>query len=285
MQTSILRPGLLVSLRTSIKGNVRYATTELEADHFTAEGERKARWETERTVRDPDEHERAVKARSLARSAVQTVCSHSDFGLLCLVDNRAKLDAAIAKAESIAREFNLTADVSRLNVNVIVGEVSPNDARAIRAINQELRDLIDAMAQGLGELDVEKVRNAANKATSVGKMLEPNAQESVQRALEIARKAAREIKKAGDGAAVEIDRVAIQRLVEARTSFLDIDEVVVDASEGTFGRSVELDEPLATQEEYQDLLGSYGVEPFSSRDDDEPEEQAAPVTPGRNVQL
>ena len=85
MQTSILRPGLLVSLRTSIKGNVRYFTTELEKEHITEEGEERARWETERTVRDPEEQKRALKARSLARSAVQTVCSHSDFGLLCLV--------------------------------------------------------------------------------------------------------------------------------------------------------------------------------------------------------
>jgi hypothetical protein len=223
MQTSILRPGLLVSLRTSIKGNVRYFTTELEGDHLTEEGERKARWETERTIRDPEEHERARKARSLARSAVQTVCSHSDFGLLCLVENRDKLDAAIAKAEWIAREFNLTSDLTRLNVNVLIGEVSPDDVRAIKAINQEMRDLMDTMANGLASLDVEAVRNAANKARSVGKMLEPNAQEAVQKAIAVARTAAKEIVKAGETGAIAIDEVAIQRLVEARTAFLDVD--------------------------------------------------------------
>lgn len=229
MQTSILRPGLLVSLRTSIKGNVRYFTTSLEAEHITEAGEERARWETERTVRDPEEQKRALKARSLARSAVQTVCSHSDFGLLCLVENRAKLDVAIAKAEGIAREFNLTAEVSRLNVNVIIGEVSPDDARAIKAINQEMRDLMDAMAKGLSEPwaegAVEMVRNAANKAKSVGKMLEPNAKANVERALTIARTAARQIVKAGEQGAIEIDQVAIQRLTEARTAFLDLDEV------------------------------------------------------------
>lgn len=225
MQTSILRPGLLVSLRTSIKGNVRYFTTELEKEHITEAGEERARWETERTVRDPEEQKRALKARSLARSAVQTVCSHSDFGLLCLQENRAKLDAAITKAEDIAREFNLTAEVSRLNVNVIIGEVAADDARAIRSINQEMRDLMDTMAQGLANLDVETVRNAANKAKSVGKMLEPNAKANVERALTIARQAAREIVKAGETGAAEIDQVAIQRLTEARTAFLDLDEV------------------------------------------------------------
>ena len=67
------------------------------------------------------------------------------------------------------------------------------------------------------------MRNAANKAESVGKMLEPNAKTNVERALTIARTAAREIVKAGETGAAEIDQVAIQRLVEARTAFLDLD--------------------------------------------------------------
>jgi hypothetical protein len=146
-----------------------------------------------------------------------------DFGLLCLVENRGKLDAAIAKAEGIAREFNADAEVSRLRVNVIIGEVSPDDARAIRAINQEMRDLMDAMASGIATLDVQKVRDAAGKAKSVGKMLEPNAKANVERALTIARKTARDIVKAGETGAIEIDQVAIQRLTEARTAFLDLD--------------------------------------------------------------
>jgi len=247
MQTSILRPGLLVSLRTSIKGNVRYFTTELEAEHITEAGEERARWETERTVRDPEEQKRALKARSLARSAVQTVCSHSDFGLLCLVENRGKLDAAIAKAEGIAREFNADAEVSQLRVNVIIGEVSPDDARAIKAINQEMRDLMDTMASGLATLDVEAVRNAANKAKSVGKMLEPNAKASVERALTIARTAARQIVKAGETGAIEIDQVAIQRLTEARTAFLDLDlEVETQAPEAATPVAVDF-EPEAPE--------------------------------------
>lgn len=262
MQTSILRPGLLVSLRTAIKGNVRYATTELEAEHLTDAGEKRARWETEKTVRDPEEHERATKARSLARSAVQTVCSHSDFGLLCLVDNRAKLDAAIEKAEAIAREFNLTADVTRLNVNVIIGEISSDDVRAIRAINQEMRDLMDTMAQGLASLDVEAVRNAANKARSVGKMLEPNAQDRVKGALAIARKAASEIVKAGETGAIAIDEVAIRRLIEARTAFLDVDlegDVQAPAAAAAVAVDVEpdLDDGLTDEERKQGFAPAY----------------------------
>ena len=83
LNTSTLRPGLMVSLKTSIQGNVNYRTLTLEGDHITETGERKARWETERTVTDPVEHEAAIRARSLARSKIQCVCANSAFGLLC----------------------------------------------------------------------------------------------------------------------------------------------------------------------------------------------------------
>ena len=81
-----LRPGLLVRLSTSIKGNVRYSVTELEGDHLTDAGERKARWETERTVRDPDEHQRATKARSKARSVIAGVCARGSSVCLMSLD-------------------------------------------------------------------------------------------------------------------------------------------------------------------------------------------------------
>src|SRR5690348_7110755 len=49
MKLTTLRPGLLVSLKTSIVGNTEYRRVQLEADHVTEEGTRRARWETERT--------------------------------------------------------------------------------------------------------------------------------------------------------------------------------------------------------------------------------------------
>ena len=223
MEISTLRPGFLVSLQTSVRGNCKYATTELEAEHITDAGEKRARWETEKTVSDPEEHTRALKARSLARSAIQTVCAKSRFGLLCPENKVDKLNAAIAKARSIADTFNANATLTGVEFNVLVGRISADDVEAVKAINAEIRGLMDTMASGLANLDVTKVRNAANKARSVGAMLEPNAQARVQKALVVARAAACEIVKAGETGAVEIDQVSIQRLVEARTSFLDLD--------------------------------------------------------------
>lgn len=223
MKASTLRPGFLVVVRTSIRGNTSYVTTDLGTT-VTADGAEEARWETNRLVRDKAEQERAVKARALARSAIQTVCAHSDFGLLCPQDKGDRLDGAIAKAQGIVDEFNDTSELTRISFNVMCGTVAPDDARAIRAINSEMRELIEDMQRGINSLDVDAVRKAANKATSVGKMLETGAQETVKKAITLARAAATEIRKAGDVAAVEIDQATMQRLTEARLAFLDLEE-------------------------------------------------------------
>src|SRR5580765_135900 len=86
INTSTLRPGLLVGLSTSISGNVRYRTQTLEEEHLTEDGAEAARWETERTITDPAEYEAAKKARSKARNSIVRVCAASAFGLLCPED-------------------------------------------------------------------------------------------------------------------------------------------------------------------------------------------------------
>lgn len=63
-KASTLRPGLLVSLKTSCTGNVSYTRADIEAGHMTEEGKKRAKWETERTIEDPIEHEAAIKVQS-----------------------------------------------------------------------------------------------------------------------------------------------------------------------------------------------------------------------------
>ena len=83
MEVSTLRNGLLVSLKTSVTGNVSYIKRDIETDHVTEDGHLAAKWETERTIVDPGEHEAAIKVRSKARALVTGVCVASAFGLLC----------------------------------------------------------------------------------------------------------------------------------------------------------------------------------------------------------
>lgn len=222
---STIRPGLLVSLRTNLSGNVSYRAQEIEADHVDPEtGARRARWETERVIEDPAEHERAVKARGKARSLITTVCAQSAFGLLCPAADEDKLHAAIRDARTVTEEFNSTASLTNISVNVIVGRIAADDVEAVRAINSEIRELLAQMERGLRNVDATVIREAANKARALSTMLSPDAVKRAQVAIEAARIAARQIVKAGETAAIEVDAAAIETVRTSRLAFLDLED-------------------------------------------------------------
>lgn len=237
-----LRPGYLVGLKTSIKGNVSYVKTEIEAERIVEDGSAKASWETNRTTENPKEHEAAVKVRSKARSLLTAVCAATAFGLLCPENRADELEKAIDGARKLCEDFNETAEITRIDFNAIKGRVSPTDAEAIQAINGEIRELITDMEEGIKNLDVSVVREAATKAKQLGAMLNDGAKATVQGAIDAARKTATKIVKAGETAAAEIDQQALETLRHARTAFLDLDPVVGEvAAPEVVGRAVDLE--------------------------------------------
>lgn len=245
LNAQTLRPGFLVSLNTSVRGNVAYQRRDIEAPHVIDEtGELRARWETERTVVDPAEHDEAIKVRGKCRSLITAVCSASTFGLLCPDTAEADLQAAIAESQALAASFNIRAKLTRIGVYVIAGRVAADDVQAVRAINSEVRDLLAEMETGLQGLDVDRVRQAANKAKQLGQMLSPEAAARIQIAIDAARSVARRMVKAGETAAQEIDRRTLSTLAEARTAFLDLDDAGEIATPVAEGRAIDL-EPQA----------------------------------------
>ena len=67
-----LRPGFLISLKTSVRGNVQY-TKVGGAETLTAgRGKAVAEWETTRVIADPDEFKKAGEARSKANSIIRS---------------------------------------------------------------------------------------------------------------------------------------------------------------------------------------------------------------------
>ena len=223
LRHSTLRPGLLISLKTSISGGVNYQKEVIEGEHVTDDGSQKARWETTRTIVDPKEHERATKARGKAGSIIRSVCAQSAFGLICPESDADKLEKAIADARKVADDFNETAAVSRVTVYVLTGRIAADDVEAVKAINSEVKELMDLMQQGIETLDVKKVRDAASRAKEVSNVLSPDAQARVQIAIDASREVARAIVKAGEAAEVEIDQAAVRRIREQRSAFLDLD--------------------------------------------------------------
>lgn len=253
MNLKTLRPGLLVSLKTGINGNISWMRTPLEQDHLTAEGTKRARWETKREITDPEEFENGCAVRSKCRGMIYKVCAPSTFGLLCPEDKRDELDEAVSSAQKMAAEFNATAALTRVHIYVIAGRIAADDVQAVRAINSEVRGLLTDMETGLKNLDVKVVREAANKAKSIGRMLQPEAMKRIQTAVDVAREMARKIVKAGEEGAVVIDRTVLRQIRASRTDFLDIEEEVVEVQQpASPARAVDLAPEGAAEQAAQD---------------------------------
>ena len=239
IKSTTLRPGLLVSLKTSLHGNIHYSKSVIERERMTDSGAAQAKWETVRTINDPAEHDAGTKARQKAGALIRGICTQSTFGLLCSDRNIDQLEKAIADARKIAEEFNGTAKLSRVSVYVITGRIEQNDTEAVRAINSELRELLTDMETGVKNVDVKAIREAASKAKGLGDMLTAEAQSLVNLAVEAARKTAREINK-DEGAAKKIDTGTISRIVEVRKVFLDLEPVAEVAAPAETGRKLDL---------------------------------------------
>lgn len=234
--TAVLKPGILVSLKTELHGGVRYerrdltvADTEIPNDAADV-----ARWETKRVIDDAAEHERAVKARSALSTMIRSVCSATAFGLLCPQDREADLDRAIEQARKLADEHNAGASLTQVHVYVLKGRIASTDEEAARAIASEVRGLLDAMADGVRRADAATIREAAKRAQQVGAILDGAQAEQVTEAIEQARKAARaivkRIEKDGEEAAAVLRDLSTASIERARFAFLDLDIPDVAAS-------------------------------------------------------
>ena len=261
---STLKPGLLVHVSTSIKGNVSYDKGEETVTN--EDGVEVSTWETERTIKDAAEQKLATEVKSKARNLVVSVCVATEHGLLCPTERRANLDAAFDNARALVVEFNANARTTRLKFNALAGYIAPDDLTAVRAINSEVRDLLADMTAGIENLDVERVRDAANRTKKIGNMLSPEMQARIDETIKAVREQAKKIVEAGDQAATVIDAEVVNKLAATRTAFLDLDDAVeVAAPDDTSGRALDLAphdaviaeqaSPVARDLELEDMLG------------------------------
>ena len=227
MQARILRPGFLVSIRSSIRGGPQYRRVDLDAEK-RSDGSTIAKWETTREIADPEEYERAVKTRSKCRAQVTGVCSRSEFGLLCPEARANDLEDGIAEARRLAEVFNDQARTCHVDVYAIAGRIANDDVEASRAISSELRDLMAEMEKGIRGADPQSIRDAANRARQLGQMLDGDAAKATEDAISQARSAARElvkrVVKGAEDAATVVSEIKTDQISNARFAFLDLDE-------------------------------------------------------------
>jgi hypothetical protein len=234
-----LRPGLLISLKSSVTGNAKYIPHDRKVT-VDADGKEVTEIETTRIISDPVEYKRACEARAKARSIISSVCVASNFGMLCPESDKSKLDRALKDAHAVVDAFNASSELTNVSVYAMIGRIASDDVEAVRAINSEVSDLLGQMEQGLKNLDVKMIRDAASKATQVGQMLEPGAAERVKKAIDAVRSSARQMVKAGEQAAQEIDLNALRTVTQSRTAFLDLDGAETVAAPKQDARALDL---------------------------------------------
>jgi hypothetical protein len=228
--TSVIRPGILVALRTSVTGGITYNRVDLDADADkpAEEGASVARWETTKIVTDPKELERATKVRSEAVAQISKVCVRTSFGLLAPAGAEGSLDEAHAKARELVAAHNAAATHTKVEIHLLKGRIASTDEEAARAIASEVTSLLRDMERSVQRLDPESIRAAATKAAAMGAVLGEDKAAAVGKAVEAARTAARvivkRVQKSGeDGARVLLD-LQTGDIERARMSFLDMDE-------------------------------------------------------------
>jgi hypothetical protein len=236
MKTTVIRPGILVALKSTVTGGVEYKRVDLDAGSETPNGASVARWETTRVIVDPAEHDRAVKVRGKALGLIRGLAAATSFGLICPQDRESELDEAVKKARAMVEEHNDNATCTRVAIYCLKGRIASTDEEAARAISGEVRSLLDAMDRGIAQLDVAEIREAASKAASLGSMLGEDQVKAVGEAVEQARKAARvivkRIEKEGEDAAVVLADIQRGALEKARFAFLDLAPEPAQVTEG-----------------------------------------------------
>jgi hypothetical protein len=250
--TMTLKPGILVSLKTSKRGGVEYKRKDITRGDEAApaeEGEAALsveKWETTKIVADKAEDDRATKARSRVGGLIRSVCTTSAFGLICPETKEKELDEAIAEARATVAVFNETAVNTNIAVYVLKGRIASTDDEAARAIASELRELMDDMRDGIGAGDVEAAREAASKAKKMGAMLDEATTSKVTKAIDEVRAAAKEIAKrvvAGEDRAAVVKSIKLEELEKARFAFIDMSEpVAVESLPPTAARPIDVSE-------------------------------------------
>lgn len=228
-KTFTLRPGIMLGLKTSVRGGVSYKRVDLDAE----EGAEK--WETTKRVQDAAVHKAASKLRARCRQRIEQVCAKTSFALMCSNDNEAKLDVVLDDIRDKVREWNSTNPVTRVNIWCVKARIAESDEQAAKSIASDLTDLLDEMNRSITDLDPDAIRTAAKQARAMLSILSEQKQALANQAIEAARDAAsaiakRVIKKGEDAAAV-LQSLDTQAISAARVAFLDIEEAEAAATD------------------------------------------------------
>jgi len=242
MFTTTIKPGYLVSIKTTCHGGVQYNRIDMGTEHEDG-GRETSEWQTTRVIEDKAEHERSVQVRAKCSNMLRLACISTPFGSICPEDKIDGFMVIYEDAKRMVREFNDSAQSIRITVNMMRGKIASDDQEAVKSMVSEMRTLAQTMQSAVSKGDVKVIREAADMAKRMGAMLGEEVEGRVSEAVQAARKVAREIvkrvEKKGEKLEAVITEQNTQPIDQMRVAFLDL-EANLDASEEAVMPSVDL---------------------------------------------
>ncbi len=211
-----VRPGLLVTLSTKIRGGVIRGREVLE--HRTKQdGADYERAETEREILKPEEYAEAKSVARRARTLIEGACAWTAFGLICPTESEELLDQRIAEAQVLCDAYNEISTHSRVRFATMRGAIAEDAKEAIETVTEELKDLLFDLDAALKDGDLKEVRDLNRRTREMGKMLEQESEAKGQldKAIKASRALARAIVKKVEKGGEELEAVLSDEKVAA----------------------------------------------------------------------
>lgn len=222
-----LRPGLLVCFGTRIEGGIKHERSKVQETRLE-DGALLKEWDAKTRIQDPEEFEAVTRLRLEIRNVMKAVTIRTEFALMCPAERAAELQEAIAQIEAMAAGWNAEAKVYQVKVAVVLAEVAENKADAIKAIKDEVVDLMARMEDATRRGSVKEIRAAAAEAAQRAKLLDMGVEgeqdSEIQEAMDIARSIARKIvkrvEKGGENLAAVLEEQNLEPMSAARMRFI-----------------------------------------------------------------
>ena len=190
-QEFALKPGVLVVVKSSVRGGAEYDRQELSTDGLDPAGAKQIRsWQTVQRVSDPDELAEARRVRGYAVGAIWNRASVTPYGLIVSDDRLEALAEAVERARERVDAFNAKARHVRVTLRVLKTRLVPEEAsEAFEAEAEETLEDLEARVDA-ESLDVEETRKAADRATALAEVLDGSLASRVLAKIQEARAAA-----------------------------------------------------------------------------------------------
>ena len=236
-ETALLKPGRMVSLRSTVRGGVEYDREDLPTacdcaladgpraevrgpDHATScpmgEGEAVKAWKTVRRIKDPVEWKRAKAVRGRAVAKVWHACVFTEFGLVLPDDRRAKFEEILTEQRQLVHEHNKTTQHTHVTLRVLRSRLE-RDEETETSLAAEVDEVVEDMEACAAASDVDGARKTALKAQKLTAIFSSDVAARVMEKVKAARDAATAAAKAArDAAKPKVDDEEEEAAKEAK---------------------------------------------------------------------